>query len=150
MLGPLYDAYFDVQMALAHDDGYEARMSAETVSHRVTDVDMGVFSPADHEIWMQLAPRILAAADGLASAADIDGAREAFYDLSQAAIALHDAFGHTGDGDFYLTYCPMAFGNTGAYWLQTEDIVWNSFYGAAMLHCGKIEKPLPAEHSEME
>jgi Cu(I)/Ag(I) efflux system membrane fusion protein len=150
MLKPVYDAYFDVQMALANDDGYAAQMSAERVSQQVMDVDMATFTPAGHEIWMGLSPKLRDAAAELASAADIDGARESFYDLSENVIALHDAFGHAGDSDFYLTYCPMAFGNTGAYWLQTQKVVWNSFYGAAMLRCGKIEKPLPPVPSETE
>ena len=36
----------------------------------------------------------------------------------------------------------------GAYWLQTEDIGWNSFYGASMLRCGSIEETLAATVEE--
>ena len=61
---------------------------------------------------------------------------------------LHDAFGHDEDRNYFLTYCPMANGNKGAYWLQTVDTVYNSFYGAAMLRCGEIKKPLAAHDEE--
>jgi hypothetical protein len=37
----------------------------------------------------------------------------------------------------------MAFDNNGAYWLQTVDTVYNSFYGASMLRCGLIKESLP-------
>jgi hypothetical protein len=36
----------------------------------------------------------------------------------------------------------MARDGDGAFWLQTEDIVWNSFYGKSMLRCGSIESTL--------
>jgi Cu(I)/Ag(I) efflux system membrane fusion protein len=75
---------------------------------------------------------------------NIESARDAFYHLSVAAIELHDTFGHAGDASFYLTYCPMARDNTGAHWLQTENIVWNSFYGDMMLRCGTIKDELPS------
>ena len=63
--GQEYDAYFDVQMALASDDAHEAQMSAERVSKRVTDVDMGAFTPAGHKTWMRLSLVIQEAADEL-------------------------------------------------------------------------------------
>ena len=70
-------------------------------------------------------------------------ARDGFYDLSRAVIELHDSFGHAaGEADFYLTFCPMARNGKGAHWIQTVDVVWNSFYGEAMLRCGEIKQTL--------
>jgi Cu(I)/Ag(I) efflux system membrane fusion protein len=57
---------------------------------------------------------------------------------------MQESFGHA-DRNYYLTFCPMARDNKGAYWLQTVDTVYNSFYGASMLRCGEIKTPLPAE-----
>ena len=62
-------------------------------------------------------------------------------------IELHDVFGHADSEDYFLTFCPMANDNKGAYWLQTVDTVYNSFYGASMLRCGEIKKPLAAQSS---
>jgi hypothetical protein len=42
----------------------------------------------------------------------------------------------------------MARDNTGAFWIQEVDTVYNSFYGAVMLRCGSIEKKLPSTGSE--
>ena len=57
---------------------------------------------------------------------------------------MHDTFGHAGDSTYYLTFCPMARDKAGAWWLQTADTVWNSFYGEKMLRCGEIKQPLPS------
>ncbi len=47
---------------------------------------------------------------------------------------------------YYLTYCPMAFDFKGAFWLQTSDIVDNSYFGEAMLRCGEIKQTLVWEN----
>jgi Cu(I)/Ag(I) efflux system membrane fusion protein len=44
----------------------------------------------------------------------------------------------------------MARDNAGAYWLQEENIVWNSFYGEAMLRCGEIKQELHAGNAATE
>jgi Cu(I)/Ag(I) efflux system membrane fusion protein len=76
--------------------------------------------------------------------------RDAFYHVSQAIIELHDTFGHAGETPLYLTFCPMARDNEGAYWLQEENIVWNSFYGESMLRCGEIKKELVSGNVKAE
>ena len=73
---------------------------------------------------------------------DIEAARDAFYYISEAVIELHKAFGHVSDINYYLTFCPMARDNQGAFWLQTVDTVYNSFYGDMMLRCGEIKATL--------
>jgi Cu(I)/Ag(I) efflux system membrane fusion protein len=39
-----------------------------------------------------------------------------------------------------LAFCPMAFGNKGAYWLQTEKKIRNPYFGTKMLGCGEIKE----------
>ena len=38
--------------------------------------------------------------------------------------------------DHQLVYCPMAFDNTGAHWVQKKGDIMNPYFGASMLHCG--------------
>lgn len=139
-LTPVYDAYFDVQMALAKDDLDAAKKAGKNVQAAVATVDMSVFSPSGRAQWMDLSKNLSEPAKRIANANDIKAARDGFFYLSQAAIALHDDFGHAGTQMYYLTHCPRARQGDGADWLQTEDIVWNSFYGARMQRCGTIKK----------
>ena len=149
-LTPMYNAYFAVQMALANDDHSTAVGAANELAKAIAGADMASFGLEGHGTFMKLVPSLTTAAEAVARSADIAEAREGFFDLSNAIISLHDTFGHAERGDFYLTFCPMARGNTGAYWLQTENIVWNSFYGEAMLRCGEIKKPLPSLEGDGE
>ncbi len=141
-LTPVYDAYFNVQMSLAKDDFKKAKEAGSALSSSVKKVDTSAFSHAGHKRWMELSKKISEHAAKLSSAEDIKTAREDFIKLSGAVIELHDLFGHAAERNYYLTYCPMAQEGAGTYWLQTEDIVWNSIYGKMMLRCGSIQDTL--------
>ncbi len=144
-LEPVYDAYFKVQMALANDDPERAEKAFTELGQATNAVEMALFEGQAHNRWMGISAHVQDAAEDGAAAGDIVESRDAFFYLSLAMIELHDTFGHATDIPYYLTFCPMARDNAGAYWLQTEDIVWNSFYGDMMLRCGEIKQELPAD-----
>ncbi len=80
-------------------------------------------------------------AQAAGSAADITALRVAFRGLSDGVIARHRPEG------FGVAYCPMAFDNEGARWVQSDGDVSNPYYGAAMLKCGSVQDVIEA-HSE--
>lgn len=141
-LTPVYKSYFELQMALASDDLEEATKAYGELKERIADVDMELFEGEDHASWMKLSQSMTKFAEEGNKAKDIEASRMAFLGFSKDIIALHDKFGHAEDENFYLTFCPMANNNKGAYWLQTVDTVYNSFYGSAMLRCGSIKQKL--------
>jgi Cu(I)/Ag(I) efflux system membrane fusion protein len=55
-----------------------------------------------------------------------------------------EAYG-AGQGPVYELYCPMAFGNQGATWLQSDPQVDNPYFGASMLRCGEVKRQLKDE-----
>jgi len=142
-IAPLYTAYFGVQMALAKDDLPGAKTAADTLAQATAGVDMALFEGDAHTRWMELSKVLAARAKSLAGAEDVEAARDAFFHLSSAVIEMERAFGHSGGKKHYLTFCPMARGGDGAYWLQPVDTVWNSFYGDRMLRCGSVEEEFP-------
>ncbi len=142
-LAPLYDAYFDLQMSLASDNLEEAKDAFVEIVKTAQSVDMELFKDKAHMRWMEISKAIISASQKGEKAKDIAAARDAFYYTSLAAIELHDTFGHPSETNYYLTFCPMARDNAGAFWLQKVDTVYNPFYGESMLRCGSIEKPLP-------
>jgi len=141
-LSEVYEPYFELQMALADDDLEVAKTAFERVQMGVDGVDMSLFKGDAHMTWMRLSEVISEVSATGRAAADIEAARDAFYHVSKAVIELHDAFGHSSPQSYYLTFCPMARDNQGAYWIQTVDTVYNSFYGASMLRCGEIRATL--------
>jgi len=142
-LTPVYEAYLALQMALASDDLETAKEAAGQLGARTAAVDMTRFSPAGHIDWMKLASQLSEHASRIAGADDIDAARNGFYTLSQVVIELQGSFGHIDSSNYYLTFCPMARDNQGAYWLQKIDTIYNPYFGASMLRCGEIKESLP-------
>jgi len=149
-LTPVYESYLNTQMALANDDLSSAKASYHNLMQAIDKVDMSLFKNKSHTRWMKISQKLKAAAERGSSAENIEDARDAFFYASKSAIELHDTFGHSGDTPLYLTFCPMARDHTGAYWLQTENIVWNSFYGEAMLRCGEIKQELAGSEEVTE
>lgn len=141
-LTPVYDSYFEVQMALANDDLEASKEAAKKLEQANQGVEMGLFKDDAHTAWMKLTTTVAKEAGRLAAAESFEAARDAFFFLSDAMIELHKQFGHTDARSYYLTFCPMARDGKGAYWLQTVDTVWNSFYGDQMLRCGEIKDTL--------
>jgi len=71
---------------------------------------------------------------------DIENQRKALPDLTASVERLLD--NAITSGAIYKQYCPMAFNNTGAYWLSSEKEIRNPYFGDAMLSCGSIKETL--------
>ncbi|MFO7566585.1 MAG: hypothetical protein R6X02_28335 [Enhygromyxa sp.] len=79
----------------------------------------------------------LRAAAGRIADGDIEPARAAFREVSDALLRYLDQDAGAREG-LTLVYCPMAFDNTGGYWLQRDDKVRNPYEGSRMLSCGSV------------
>jgi len=115
----LVSPYLKIQVALAHDSTDGVADAARAIA-------------AEARALGEEGAELVSAADTLADASDLTGARAAFGPLSDALIA----YGHaTGFGDLKVAYCPMA----DKSWVQEDGGIANPFYGSAMLTCGYFE-----------
>lgn len=147
-LTPIYDAYFKVQEALAADDFSTAlAASGSGLKSAINSVDMSLFTESTHMTWMEFATKLNKQSDLSGQSIDMVAARINFEALSEVVIELEQTFGHVGEGEFYLTFCPMAFGR-GAYWMQANDNINNSYYGAAMLKCGTVKETFRSKEGD--
>lgn len=144
-LEPVYESYFTIQMALAGDDLSQTKDGFAALNKSAQAVNMSLFKGGSHTAWMDLSGKIKDISKSGISTKDLKKSRELFRDLSKRMIDLNKSFGHGSGENIYLTFCPMANNNKGAYWLQTVDTVYNSFYGASMLRCGSIEDTIEAK-----
>ena len=74
------------------------------------------------------------------AAEDIEVVRAAFEAISRGMLVLEREFGHTGSEQRFEAYCPMAFDDTGASWLQVGDGILNPYFGSSMLTCGELRE----------
>lgn len=145
-LGEVYRRYLALQDALAHDRPGDARQAAMAMDAALDAVDMGLLPHAPHLFWMdQLIPMkgALAAMGALEDpAADVDALRREFLTVSEKLAASVESLGVASEGPIYELYCPMAFGNQGGHWLQSDQGVRNPYFGAAMFACGEVSRQI--------
>ena len=78
----------------------------------------------------------------LSASTTMEEIRTAFYPLSKILIDAVATYGAPGAYPVFVHYCPMAFDDTGANWLDTSEVISNPYYGDLMLRCGEVQQQL--------
>lgn len=145
-LKPVYAAYFSAQEALAADDLGAFVQAAADLESAVGLVDTVGLVGEPLGAWRRAAARLTLSRPPT----DIEAGRSAFERMSEAVIDLQTRFGHRGSETWHVAYCPMAFDNKGAEWLQRGTQINNPYFGDAMLRCGEVRGEFPPlDQSEM-
>ena len=72
---------------------------------------------------------------GRVAVQDIDTARLAFSKMSMGLITYLKLHPEEREA-LEVVFCPMAFNNKGAHWVQKAGEIVNPYHGMMMLHCG--------------
>lgn len=141
-LDALFSLYLDVADTLAADDAAGAHANAVRLAgwplpsaEALSTAPDGEFSGLMRDLSTHMA--------GMAKANDLEAQRLAFRDLSGIVTRLTRRYGAPPSGA-YSIFCPMAFDDAGAFWLQREAAVSNPYHGQEMLRCGWEVESLPA------
>jgi len=121
MPSSVVDPYLKIQTALAQDRIDDVRANAGEVAKASTALG----APA---------MKIDTAAVQLASATEIQDARDKFGTLSDAVVTYMDGLHLAPPDGVRKAYCPMV----KKPWLQQGDTLANPYYGASMLTCGEF------------
>ncbi len=135
-LTPLYERYLAGAEALADDDFRTARTALTAAGKAVASVDAP--RTQQYQPWRSAAEKLSDAFTRIQKAESMNAVRAVFETISDQIIVLEKHYGHAGERERFLAYCPMAFDNKGAYWLQNTTTINNPYYGARMLRCGEI------------
>ncbi len=138
VLGPVFDAYFDLKDALVASDAKKAAERATALSAVVKAVPMDGMDADLHAVWMQVMEPLANTSAGIASRTGLEEQRKAFAELTEPMFALVKA--RPGSTPIYLDHCPMYEG--GADWLSRDKAIRNPFYGAQMMSCGSVKETI--------
>jgi len=133
------DAYFQVKNGLVKDKLDESQKALVAIDQSLSKVNMGLVKDQAHDKWMEMLKGMKDARAKMASAKDIEEARKHFSMLSFHLLEMTETFGINKDVA-YKDYCPMAFGDQGAYWLSEKKDITNPYFGASMLACGEVKQ----------
>jgi membrane fusion protein, copper/silver efflux system len=133
------DAYFLVKNNLVKDNLSEAHKSLSTLDQNLGKVNMNLVEGEAHDLWMGILSGLKDAKTKMANTKDLEEARKHFSMLSFHMLEVTETFG-LNKTVVYKDYCPMAFGDQGAYWLSEQKDITNPYFGASMLTCGEVKQ----------
>lgn len=140
-LTPVYKRYYDLQMALSSDSAAKSFLAYKALFKEVRRLRR--LRGSSSLIWARTRARLYPWLRKVRTTTPIKSQRIWFQPISQQMIALMKQLGHAHKQKAFLAYCPMAFGNKGAYWLQTNKKLYNPYFGSQMLHCGEFKGSFP-------
>ena len=133
------DAYFDVKNALVKDDLEGTKKGISNLNQSLAQVNMSLVSDKAHDSWMAQLAGMKDASIKISSSSNLEESRKHFSMLSFHILEMTETFGINKDA-VYQDYCPMAFGDQGAYWLSERKDITNPYFGASMLTCGEVKQ----------
>jgi len=71
---------------------------------------------------------------------ELSSLRGQFSEISNILKEIFDEYEYKEDTNLYLSFCPMAFGDKGGYWLQDSKEINNPYLGTKMPDCCEIKK----------
>jgi len=137
----VFKAYVPMKNAFVETNPEKAAGEAKNVKKSLQAVDMSLLKGDAHIAWMEQLETLNSAIASIISLKDIEKQREAFSRFNLVFYKSLKSFGLDGQTAYYQ-YCPMAFGDKGAYWLSETKEIRNPYFGDAMLKCGETRETL--------
>ena len=124
----IINTYLKIKDALVNTNGEEAKEAAESIREKLEAAEGEGISLIRQDM------------EYIASTQSVEHQREHFNTLSKHVYAL--AKSTDAETKLYRQYCPMAFNNTGAFWLSSSEEILNPYFGDRMLKCGQVQETL--------
>ena len=118
----VYDLYVTLKMAFVNTNPSLAAGAAKRMAVAIEGMEV------DSEFTEGIA--------GIAATEDVATQRTHFVAVTAAMESMLE--GALESGTIYKQYCPMAFDNTGAYWLSNSKEIRNPYFGDKMMKCGRV------------
>lgn len=144
-LSPVLTAYFKLAEALVTEKPDDAVRHSKELREHLEKIAAEELTGDAAEQWKELSDTILRGLKNLEKTTNVESQRTAFDPTSEALARVLLAFRHSMDHPVHLFFCPMAFDNRGAYWLEENKDLRNPYFGDEMLKCGELAETVPPE-----
>ena len=139
-LSSIYDRYLELQTQLAADEQGKSVEAAIKLREELAMIDSTELDKRTSDSWTIARTQFDYALKGNLQKLTMIQLRERFESLSLIMLGVVENFGHAAESPLYRAFCPMAFKNKGAPWLQRDKKIANPYFGAEMFGCGNIER----------
>ena len=135
-LDDLLDGYFKVKDALFASDANAAMREVRGLRQVLGSVQGEGLGGEAREQWTLYRERLRDVVEAWMQSGDIEQQRSRFFDLSRTMFEVVERYGV--NGVVWHQYCPMAFDNTGATWLNRHEHIENPYLPETMAGCGEV------------
>lgn len=146
-LEPHFDSYFAAAAALAADDADAARRALRALETALKEPSAAGLPAQFRSLWREESVALAGALEGVQEQEGLEALRKTFDTVSKSMVTIALEFGHGGAEPIREAFCPMAFDDRGAAWLQRSEQIANPYFGASMLRCGEIRSTLPGSQA---
>jgi Cu(I)/Ag(I) efflux system membrane fusion protein len=152
-LTPAVKEYLSLKEALVEENSQLVADKAKSLEESLSGVKTDLLDPKAKESWYKLSEKMLKDLKKISGNMDVQIQRQAFDPFSESFARTIMTFRHAMSKPLFLYYCPMAFDNKGAYWIEDSKENHNPYFGRKpfkgqnMLRCGELEETIPPETS---
>ncbi len=137
----ILDEYYTLNAALVDTDAEKAQSAGQKLAGIFEEFDVNAVQEDLQAAYEEISGKIHQHAKEVAQAEDIEVQRERFVEITAGVYDMLKTF-NANEHDVYYAYCPMAFDNTGAYWLSDKKEIRNPYFGSKMLKCGSVKETI--------
>lgn len=141
-LSSVYEKSLSLTEAFIASNADEVKEASHAVKTSLSKVDMTLLSHDAHLDWMNYKAELDKNLDIIGQSEDIEVQRAHYAQFNDALYKSIKAFGVSDSQQVFYKYCPMAFGQKGAYWLDNNAQIRNPYFGDKMLSCGSVKESI--------
>ncbi len=142
-LTEIYETYQQVHAALVESDESAAREALSTLDDELAAFDAADAPSEVRDAWEHDRYEMRSHLEHLDHLDGLEHIHREFNTLSKVLAYSVEQFGV--DAPVYRQFCPMAFGEDGAYWLSPEEEITNPYLPEDMLRCGEVIEQLSSD-----
>ncbi len=141
--------YFMLTNSLVKSDFQLTQTNAKQLESALNKIDMNLLEGEAHTVWMEHHNILKKHLGQIVKSKDLEEQRVIFAPFSDKLIETVEIFGINSEV-VYVSYCPMAMDDEGAYWLSPIEEINNPYFGDMMLRCGEVKKGIRTRGSQEE
>jgi hypothetical protein len=136
LIRSFYQEYLNLKEGLVAADNQRTANAAKEMRTIITDNSFNELEGEAHDLIAAMGRDVIR----MVERPDIEEQRNHLNRLSTSLFTMLKAADIQTEA--YLTHCPMAFDNQGAYWVSNQEEIRNPYYGDRMLKCGSVRETL--------
>jgi Cu(I)/Ag(I) efflux system membrane fusion protein len=140
-LTAVFKSYLVISSSLVTSGVEETKSAANNFKVILKKVNPDGLDDNSKNKWSGYLTKMNSDVNRIANSDDIEVQRKTFYDLSETLAKAIKRFG-IKEKSVYRIFCPMAFDEKGASWLNDTKEVINPYFGDRMLHCGEVKEQI--------